>query len=125
VARAIDALARATDGFFRDPSSGAVVLVQKPNTQMKALGVTLALGRVLRRLGLLDSGDPGDVLLERAAMAMLMWWSVNQMRHGSTKYLRTVGAVTLAGAVARSVLADPVHGLTALRDRRNGAVETA
>jgi hypothetical protein len=125
VARAIDSFARATDGFFRDPNTGDVVLVQRPNMQMKALGVTLALGRVFRSVGLLDPGDPGDVLLERTAMGMLMWWSVDQMRHGTTRYLKTVGAVTLVGAVARSVLADPVHGLAALRDRRDGAVERA
>ena len=38
VSRAIDSLSRVTDGFFRDPSTGKVVLVEKPNGKMKAIG---------------------------------------------------------------------------------------
>jgi hypothetical protein len=115
VSRAIDALARMTDAFFRDPSTGNVILVERPNAQMKALGALLAASRLLRRTHVVNPGDPGEVLLERASMAMLLWWSMHEMRHGSTRYLRTTGAVTAVGAVARTVLADPVHGLATTR----------
>jgi hypothetical protein len=110
-------LSRVTDGFFSDPSTGRVVLVESPNVPMKALAAVLAVGRALRRTHVVDPGDPGDALLERTAMAMLIWWSVHELRHGTTKYLRTMGAVTLAGAVARTLLADPVYGLSATRGR--------
>lgn len=117
VTTVIDALARVTNGFFRDPHTGDVVLVEHPNGQMRTLGGILALNRMLRRAHLVDRGNGVDVLLERAAMVTLISWSFNQLRHGTTKYLKTIGAVTLAGAVARTILADPVHGLSTQRDR--------
>jgi hypothetical protein len=119
VTTVIDALARATDGFFRDPHTGDVVLVEHPNAQMKTVGGILALNRMLRRAKLVDRGDWVDVLLERAAMATLIWWSFKQLRHGTTKYLKTIGAVTLAGAIARTIIADPAHGLSTQRDRQS------
>ena len=54
--RAIDSLARVTDGFFRDPGTGNVVLVESPNTQMKALGMALGTSRVLRAAHVVESG---------------------------------------------------------------------
>jgi hypothetical protein len=36
-------------------------------------------------------------------MAMLLWWSVDEIRNGTTKYRKTIGAVTLIGALARTV----------------------
>jgi hypothetical protein len=27
-------------------------------------------------------------------MAMLLWWSIDEVRHGTTKYRKTIGAVT-------------------------------
>jgi hypothetical protein len=113
----IESLARATDGFFRDPSTGNVVLVETPNTQMKALGLALGASRLLRRARVVEAGDPAHIFLERAAMALLIWWSVHEIQHGTTKYLKTIGALTLVGAVARTILADPKYGLSPAPER--------
>src|SRR6476620_3112709 len=104
--RAMDRLSRLTDGFFRDPSTGEVVMFAKPNAQFKAMAALLGLGRALRAASLAEQGDPFDVFLERAVMAMLLWWSVEEVRHGPTKYLQTTGAVALIGVVMRTVLAE-------------------
>jgi hypothetical protein len=112
VSRTFESVARATDGFFRDQSTGKVVLVARPNVQMKVLGLVLGASRVLRGARVVEPGDPADIFLERAAMAVLMWWSVEEIRHGTTKYLKAIGALTLVGAVARTILADPMYGLS-------------
>lgn len=104
--RALDALTRVTDGFFRDPSTGDVVLFEKPNAQLKMVAALLGASRALRAANLVDEGDTFDVLVDRAAMAMLVWWSVEEVRHGTTKYLRTTGAVALVGAVMRTILVE-------------------
>ena len=124
VSRAIDSLARVTDGFFRDPGTGNVVLVESPNTQMKALGMALGTSRVLRAAHVVETGDPVDVFLERAAMAMLLWWSLHEIQHGTTKYLKTIGALTLVGAAARTILADPKYGLSPASHRMPPRVGT-
>ena len=62
-------------------------------------------------------GDPVDIFLERAAMALLLWWSVREIQHGTTKYLESIGALTLVGAVARTILADPKYGLSPRPER--------
>ena len=120
VASIIESLSRATDGFFRDPSTGNVVLVERPNTQMKALGLVLGASRMLRGARVVEPGDPVHIFLERVAMALLMWWSVQEIRHGTTKYLKTIGGLTLLGATARTILADPKYGLSPAPDRMPG-----
>ncbi len=112
VSRAIDTLSRVTDGYFRDPSTGKVVLVERPNVQMKAIGVLLGTSRVLRAANVVNAGDFLDVLLDRAAMATLLWWSVGEVRNGSTKYLKTIGAMTLVAAVTRTILAERERALS-------------
>ena len=112
VSRAIDTLSRVTDGYFRDPSTGKVVLVEKPNVQMKAIGVLLGTSRVLRAANVVNAGDFLDVLFDRAAMATLLWWSVDEVRHGSTKYLKTLGAMTLVAATTRTILAERERALS-------------
>jgi hypothetical protein len=42
VSGAFDTLARVTDGYFRDPTTGKVILVEKPNAKIKAVGVLRA-----------------------------------------------------------------------------------
>lgn len=90
----LDAFTRMTDGFFRDPTTGRVTMYAKPNAKIKLVGVLLAASRTLRAVRVIDAGDHLDVLLERAAMAALLWWSVDQLMHGTTKYLQTIGGVT-------------------------------
>ena len=122
VSNIIESVSRTTDGFFRDPSNGNVVLVESPNTRMKALGLTLGASHLLRRARVVEAGDPVDILLERAAMGLLMWWSVHEIRHGTTKYLRTIGGLTLVEAVARTILADPKYGRSPPQYRRPSRV---
>jgi hypothetical protein len=101
-----DAFSRLMDGYFRDPNTGRVVLVEKPNGKIRLAGVLVGAPRLLRSVHMVKAGDPVEVLLERAAMAMLIWWSIGELRHGSTKYLKTIGGVTLVGAVLRTIDAE-------------------
>jgi hypothetical protein len=104
--RAIGSLSRLLDGYFRDPSTGEVVLYEKPNGKIKAVGMLMGTAGVLRRAHIVKPGYPFDVFAHRAAMAMLLWWSVDELRHGTTKYRKTIGAVTLIGALSRTVQAE-------------------
>jgi hypothetical protein len=52
------------------------------------------------------AGDSVEVFLERAAMAVLLWWSVDEVRNGTTKYLKTTGAVTVVGVLMRTILVE-------------------
>ena len=104
--RAIEGVSRLLDGYFREPSTGEVVLYEKPNRKIKAVGTLLGAAGVLRRAHIVKPGGGFDVLATRAAMAMLLWWSVDELRHGTTKYRKTIGAVTLVGAVSRTVQAE-------------------
>ena len=104
--RAIESLSRILDGYFRDPSTGEVVLYEQPNGKIKAVGMLMGTAGVLRRAHIVKPGYPFDVFAHRAAMAMLLWWSVDELRHGTTKYRKTIGAVTLIGALSRTVQAE-------------------
>jgi hypothetical protein len=104
--RAIESLSRLLDGYFRDQSTGDVVLYEKPNQKIKAVGMLMGTAGVLRRAHMVKPGAPFDVFFQRAAMAMLLWWSIDEVRHGTTKYRKTIGAVTLFGALARTVQAE-------------------
>jgi hypothetical protein len=104
--RAIESLSRFLDGYFRDPSTGEVVLYEQPNGKIKAVGMLLGTAGVLRRARIVKPGYPFDVFAHRAAMAMLLWWSVDELRNGTTKYRKTMGAVTLIGALSRTVQAE-------------------
>jgi hypothetical protein len=101
--RAIESLSRLLDGYFRDPSTGEVVLYEKPNRKIKAVGTLMGTAGVLRRARMVKPGAPFDVFAQRAAMAMLLWWSVDEIRNGTTKYRKTIGVVTLIGALSRTV----------------------
>jgi len=101
--RAIESLSRLLDGYFRDPSTGEVVLYEKPNRKIKAVGTLMGTAGVLRRAHMVKPGAPFDVFAQRAAMAMLLWWSVDEIRNGTTKYRKTIGVVTLIGALSRTV----------------------
>ena len=104
--RAIEGLSRLLDGYFRDPSTGQVVLYETPNGKIKAAGTLMGTAGVLRRARIVKPGGGLDVFAHRAAMAMLLWWSFDQVRHGTTKYRKTIGAVTLVGALSRTVQAE-------------------
>ena len=104
--RAIKGLSRLLDGYFRDPSTGKVVLYEPPNRKLKAVGTLMGAAGALRAANMVKPGGQFDVFAERAAMAMLLWWSVDGMRHGTTKYMKTIGAVTLIGALSRTVQAE-------------------
>ncbi len=104
--RAIKSLSRLLDGYFRDPSTGQVVLYEKPNRKIKAAGMLMGTAGVLRAAHMVKPDGGFDVFAHRAAMAMLLWWSVDQVRHGTTKYRKTIGAVTLFGALSRTVQAE-------------------
>jgi hypothetical protein len=100
---AIEGLSRLLDGYFRDPITGEVVLYEKPNRKIKTVGTLMGAAGVLRRAHVVKPGAPLDVFAQRAAMAMLLWWSVDEIRRGTTKYRKTIGAVTLLGALARAI----------------------
>jgi hypothetical protein len=104
--RAIESLTRLLDGYFRDPSTGEVVLYEQPNGKIKAVGMLMGTAGVLRRAHIVKPGYPFDVFAHRAAMAMLLWWSIGELRNGTTKYRKTIGAVTLIGALSRTVQAE-------------------
>jgi hypothetical protein len=104
--RAIESLSRLLDGYFRDPSTGEVVLYEPPNGKIKAVGMLMGTAGVLRRAHIVKPGYPFGVFAHRAAMAMLLWWSVDELRNGTTKYRKTIGAVTLIGALSRTVQAE-------------------
>jgi hypothetical protein len=101
--RAVESLSRLLDGYFRDPSTGEVVLYEQPNGKIKVVGMLLGTAGVLRRARIAKPGYPFDVFAHRAAMAMLLWWSVDELCNGTTKYRKTIGAVTLIGALSRTV----------------------
>jgi hypothetical protein len=103
---AVERLWRLMDGYVRDPNTGQVVLYEKPNGKIKAVGMLMGTAGVLRRAHIVKPGYPFDVFAHRAAMAMLLWWSVDELRHGTTKYRKTIGAVTLIGALSRTVQAE-------------------
>jgi hypothetical protein len=102
-ARRLGPLSRRLDDYFRDPSTGRVVLYQKPNATLTMVGLLIGASRVLHAV---DAGTPFDIFLERAATAMLLWWSVDEMVRGTTTYRKTIGGVTLAAAVLRTVVAE-------------------
>lgn len=110
--RAIASVSRVLDGYFRDPSTGKVVLYEKPNRKIKAVGTLMGTAGVLRAAHVVKPGDPFDVFAERAAMAMLLWWSVDELRNGTTKYIKTIGAVTLVGALSRTVQAEHARAMS-------------
>jgi hypothetical protein len=83
--------------------SRRVVLYQKPNATLTMVGLLIGASRVLHAV---DAGTPFDIFLERAATAMLLWWSVDEMVRGTTTYRKTIGGVTLAAAVLRTVVAE-------------------
>jgi hypothetical protein len=114
--RAIESLSRLLDGYFRDPSTGEVVLYEKPNGKIKAVGMLLGTAGVLRRAHIVKPGYPFDVFAHRAAMAMLLWWSVDELRHGTTKFRKTIGAVTLIGALSRTVQAEHARAASGTYD---------
>jgi hypothetical protein len=114
--RAIESLSRLLDGYFRDPSTGEVVLYEKPNGKIKAVGMLLGTAGVLRRAHIVKPGYPFDVFAHRAAMAMLLWWSVDELRHGTTKFRKTIGAVTLIGALSRTVQAEHARATSGTYD---------
>ena len=60
----------------------------------------------------MNAGGSLDVLFDRAAMATLVWWSVDEVRHGTTKYLKTIGGMTLVAAVTRTILAERERALS-------------
>ena len=104
--RVIESLSRFLDGYFRDPSTQEVVLYEKPNRKIKAVGTLMGTAGMLRAAHMVKPGGQFDVFAQRAAMAMLLWWSVDELRRGTTKYRKTIGAVTLIGALSRTVQAE-------------------
>ena len=46
---------------------------------------------------------------------MLLWSSFDQVRHGTTKYRKTIGAVTLVGALSRTVQAEHARAVRDLQ----------
>lgn len=104
--KVLDTLARVTDGFFRDPDTGRVTLYAEPNVKIKLVGAIVGVSHALQAAHVTRPGSPLDVNLERAAMAALLWWSGDQLLHGTTLYLKSIGAVTLVGALMRTVVAE-------------------
>lgn len=94
------------DRYFRDPTTGRVVLYERPNAPLALAGTLSTTARVLRLTRAVHAGDRVDVLLERAATVALLWWGVDETLRGSTRYRQTIGAISLTATVVRAVRAE-------------------
>ena len=92
-------LRRAFDWFFRDRSTGRVVIAQRPNVAL-ALFLSAAAIRAFAH----PAGNAGTVVSAVAALA-LVWWSVDEVARGVNPFRRAMGAavltLTVAGAAFR------------------------
>ena len=82
--------------WFRDPSTGAIVLWQRPNTAIQVWGIATA----VRRLGVPPERDQE---LDWIATGALTWWSVDEVARGTTPYRRLIGTVVLGWQILRLV----------------------
>lgn len=86
-------LVRAFDRVCRDPESGALAIVQRPN---------LPLGLYLAATALRLVADPqGGLRTVTAVLAGLglLWWALDEIVRGDSPFRRVLGAVVLIGLV--------------------------
>lgn len=83
-------LARLVDWFFRDPSSGRLVIAQRPNLP---LWVFIAATAVRVLLDLEGATATATSIVSRAALA---WWAVDEILRGDSRFRRVLGGAVLA-----------------------------
>lgn len=83
-------LARFVDWFFRDPFTGRLVIVQAPN-----LALWIFIGATAVRL-LLDPDGAAATITSIVSRAALVWWAVDEIVRGDSRFRRVLGGVVLA-----------------------------
>ena len=84
---------RAFDWFFRDRTTGAIVIGQFPNWSLWTWFATLLIRLVLR-----PTGPVGDVVQWIGTLALL-WWAGDEIVRGVNPWRRTLGTVVAAFTV--------------------------
>lgn len=86
-------LARFVDWFFRDPSTGRLVIAQSPN-----LPLWIFIGTTVARLVLRPDGTAAT-LISIVSRGALAWWAVDEIVRGDSRFRRVLGGVVLATTV--------------------------
>jgi hypothetical protein len=88
---AADRSRSAVSRFFRNPSTGEVVVAQLPNLPLAAFLLAEAVKVVARPDG------AARTAVTVVVGAALVWWSVDEMVRGESAFRRVLGAVVLVG----------------------------
>lgn len=86
-------LARFVDWFFRNPSTGRLVIAQAPN-----LPLWIFIGATAVRLLFGPEGAAATVT-SIVSYAALAWWAVDEIVRGDSRFRRVLGGVVLATTV--------------------------
>lgn len=86
-------LARFVDWFFRDPSTGGLVIAQAPN-----LPLWIFIGATAVRL-LLGPDGAAATITSIVSHTALAWWAVDEIVRGDSRFRRVLGGVVLATTV--------------------------
>ena len=86
-------LARFADWFFRDPSTGRLVIAQLPNVPL-----WIFIGATAVRL-LLRPDGAAATLTSIASRGALVWWAVDEIVRGDSRFRRVLGGVVLATTI--------------------------
>lgn len=82
------------DWWFRDRTTGRIVVAQWPNAPL----VIFLVARVAGRLT-----DPSGPWLDVVGTAALLWWAGDEVLRGVNPFRRTLGAAVAAATVAALV----------------------
>lgn len=85
---------RAFDWLFRNPDTGRVAIVQFPNLPLAIFIVASLVRRVF------DPGGGAGTIVAVAATVGLLWWAVEEVFAGDSRFRRALGAAVLLSTVA-------------------------
>lgn len=94
------AAVRVFDRVCRNPRTGEVVIVQRPNLPL-ILYLVAAVVRVVA-----EPDGVAGVVVSAGATAALAWWSVEEVVRGESLFRRGLGTAVLTGMVAQRLFAD-------------------
>lgn len=86
-------LARFVDWFLRDPSTGGLVIAQAPNLPLWIFISATAVRLLLRPDG------AAATLTSIVSRGALVWWAVDEIVRGDSRFRRVLGGVVLASTV--------------------------
>lgn len=94
-------LGRAVDWMFRDRTTGAITIAQRPNLALWLFLVPTALAWLADALA--PPSSPVAGWLRSAAHLALAWWAVDEILRGVNPWRRLLGAIALLWVGVRLV----------------------